>query len=72
MKGGNTLDDEKIIGLFNERSDDAVKQLRNKYSVLVQSVIKRVLKNKSDAEECENDTYMAMWQVIPPQQPTEN
>ncbi len=63
------MEDEKIIELFNERSEEAVKQLRSKYGSLVKSVIKRVLADKSDAEECESDTYMAVWQVIPPQKP---
>ena len=64
------MEDEKIIGLFNERSEEAVKQLRSKYGALVKGVIKRMLADKSDAEECENDTYMAVWQVIPPQKPS--
>ncbi|MBQ8786116.1 MAG: sigma-70 family RNA polymerase sigma factor [Oscillospiraceae bacterium] len=63
------MEDEKIIGLFNERSEEAVKQLQNKYGALVKSVIKRVLADKADAEECESDTYMAVWKVIPPQKP---
>lgn len=64
------MEDEKIIGLFNARSDDAVRQLRSKYGAIVKSVIKHVLADKADAEECESDTYMAVWQVIPPQKPT--
>lgn len=64
------MEDEKIIDLFNERSDDAVRQLRSKYGALVKSVINHVLADKADAEECESDTYMAVWQVIPPQKPS--
>lgn len=64
------MEDGKIIELFLERSEDAVKQVRSKYGALVKSVIRRVLSDKSDAEECESDTYMAVWNTIPPQQPT--
>ncbi len=64
------MEDEKIICLFNERSEEAVNQLRSKYGALVKNVIKRVLADKADAEECESDTYMAVWQVIPPQKPS--
>ncbi len=64
------MEDEKIIELFLERSDEAVKQIRVKYGIIVQSVIKHILADKSDAEECESDTYMAVWKTIPPQQPS--
>lgn len=64
------MEDAKIVELFLERSEDAVKQLRNKYGVLVKSIVKRVLTDKSDAEECENDTYMAVWRTIPPNRPS--
>ncbi len=64
------MEDIKIIGLFLERSEDAVKQLKSKYGASVQSVIKRVLSDKSDAEECESDTYMAIWRTIPPNRPS--
>lgn len=63
------MEDRKIIELFLERSEDAVNQVRSKYGVLVKSVINRVISDKSDAEECESDTYMAVWQTIPPQKP---
>lgn len=64
------MEDAKIVELFLERSEDAVKQLRNKYGVLVKSIVKRVLTDKSDAEECESDTYMAVWRTIPPNRPS--
>ncbi len=64
------MEDEKIIGLFNERSEEAVKQLQSKYGALVKNVIKRVLADKADAEECESDTYMAVWRTIPPNRPS--
>ncbi len=70
MKGGNAVEDGKIIKLFQERSEDAVKQVRGKYGMMVKSMIKHILSDKSDAEECESDTYMAVWQTIPPAQPT--
>ncbi len=64
------MEDGKITELFFERSEDAVNQLRSKYGGLVQSVIRHTLSDKSDAEECENDTYMAVWQAIPPERPS--
>lgn len=70
MKGGNAVEDAKIIELFLERSENAVKQLQSKYGTLVKSIVKRVLADKSDAEECESDTYMAVWRTIPPNRPS--
>ena len=70
MKGGNAVEDAKIIELFLERSENAVRQLQGKYGTLVKSVVKRILADRADAEECESDTYMAVWRTIPPNRPS--
>lgn len=30
---------------------------------------RRILPREADAEECENDVYMAVWRAIPPERP---
>ncbi len=63
------MNDSEIVELYFEHSDKAIAETREKYGVLVRAVIGGVLRNKSDAEECENDSYMAVWSAIPPHRP---
>ena len=63
------MDDSKIIELFFARSEQAISELSAKYGKLIFSISNNILKNKEDARECENDTYLSVWDVIPPQKP---
>jgi len=63
------MEDKKIIELYNFRSEDAVTETKNKYGKLISFVISKILRNSSDIEECENDTYLGVWNTIPPKQP---
>lgn len=63
------MEDREIIALFNSRSDNAVKAASEKFGRLCKKIIFNILNNKEDCEECENDTYMKLWNTIPPQQP---
>ncbi len=63
------MDDKKIIALFNERSQDAITLLSEKYGKLCLNIAKNILKNVSDSEECVNDSYFALWNNIPPESP---
>lgn len=63
------MDDSKIIALFNERSQQAITILSQKYGKLCLQLAKNILKNTSDSEECVNDSYLALWNNIPPENP---
>ncbi len=63
------MDDEKIIGLFFERSESAIDELDRKYGSLCRSVSKNVLGSEEDAAEAVNDTYLAVWNQVPPEKP---
>ena len=65
----NKLDDNKIVGLFYERSEQAIYELSKKYGSLCHSIATNILKNHSDAEECVNDAFLGAWNTIPPQNP---
>ena len=64
------MEDSKIIDLFFDRSESAVVELSNKYRQLCFRIAMNVLGNTEDAEECVNDTFLAVWNAIPPQNPT--
>ena len=63
------LEDSKIIALFFERSEQAIAELDKKYGSAIKKTVANILSNRSDVEECVNDTYMKTWNAIPPQIP---
>lgn len=63
------MEDSKIIELFNARSEQAIAELSKKYGAICIKVANNILNNQSDAEECINDTYLGVWNTIPPQKP---
>ena len=69
MKGGFGMEDQLIIKLFFERSEDAIRELNLKYGKICKRLANKFLHNEQDAEECINDAYLAVWNTIPPQNP---
>lgn len=63
------MDDNKIVALFYERSEQAIVELSNKYGNLCNLIANNILNDPQDAEECVNDAYLGAWNTIPPQKP---
>ena len=63
------LEDDKIISLFLERSEQAIGELDRKYGAAVRKTAGNILDDPLDAEECVNDTYLKAWNSIPPHAP---
>lgn len=63
------MEDIAIIRLFQERSQQAITELSQKYGNLCQNLSRRILNNEEDAKECVNDTWLGVWNSIPPQNP---
>lgn len=63
------MDDQKIIALFFDRSEQAIEELAGCYGSAIRNVAKNILKNPQDVEECVSDTYHQVWQQIPPTVP---
>lgn len=63
------MDDKKIIELFFRRDEAAVSEVRSKYGRLCYKISGNILKNEEDIEECISDTYLALWNSIPPERP---
>lgn len=64
-----TLDDGEIITLFFERSEKALSAVSRKYGSYCGAVVRSILKDPQDAEECLNDTWLKAWESIPPAKP---
>ena len=63
------MEDQLIIKLFFQRSENAIEELAQKYGKLCNAISINILKNKEDAEECVNDTWLAVWNTVPPKEP---
>lgn len=63
------IDDEKIIELFFERSEQAIRELDSKYGRVCHALSYNIVNNRQDAEECVNDAYLGAWNAIPPTRP---
>ena len=61
--------DEEIISLYFERSERAIEETDKKYKALCSHVIRNILKDTSDVDECINDTWLGAWNSIPPAVP---
>ena len=63
------MDDQKIIELFFARSELAIQSLAAKYEKLLHKISFQILHNDEDVAECINDTYLGVWNAIPPARP---
>lgn len=69
MRGSDPLDDYTIVELFLQRDEQAINQTAIKYGGLLRSIAYRITNDVETSEECENDTYMKAWNLIPPNKP---
>ena len=63
------MDDPTIVDLYLRRDESAIKETAYKYGRRLRSLANGIVDDPETAEECENDTYLAAWNTIPPQNP---
>lgn len=63
------MEDLKIIELFFERNEKAIEETEKKYGRICFKIAHNILGRYEDAEECVNDTYLTVWDKIPPARP---
>ena len=61
--------DEKIIDMYWQRNPDAIQETACRYGSLVRKVAYNILSDDQDCEECQNDTYLKIWNAIPTARP---
>lgn len=64
------MDDEKILDLYWARSETAISETEKKYGRYCYSIARQILGDEEDVKEVLNDTYLKMWNTIPPQRPS--
>ncbi len=63
------MEDERIIELYWNRDQRAIRETDGKYGKLLGGIAWNLLRSREDSEECVNDTYLRAWNAIPPQRP---
>ena len=63
------MDDHRIVELYWERSEQAIKETASKYADYCYAIAYNILGNREDSEESVNDTYLDAWNSMPPHRP---
>jgi len=63
------MEDSAIIGLYWQRSEQAIRETDHKYGAFCHHIAMNILRSFPDSEECVNDTYGKAWDTMPPQRP---
>ena len=63
------MNDKEIMFLFEQRSEEAIKETEKKYGAYCSRIAYSILRNEEDVKECLNDTYLQAWNSIPPKKP---
>ena len=63
------MEDKQILDLLWQRSEQAIDALIGRFGNLLQRICMNILGDPQDAQECVSDTYMAVWNAIPPKRP---
>lgn len=63
------MDDTKIVDLYLQRNETAINETSDRYGNRLRSLAYGIVEDLQTAEECENDTHMEAWSLIPPHEP---
>lgn len=63
------MGDEEIVELYLHRDEAAIEATEERYGNRIRTLALRIVGDLPTAEECENDTYLELWKVIPPNEP---
>ena len=63
------MEDKDIVALYWARSEEAIQATAAKYGAYCRAIIRRLLGDGRDGEECLNDTWLGAWNAMPPQRP---
>jgi RNA polymerase sigma-70 factor (ECF subfamily) len=66
---GADMEDRNIVELFFKRDQQAIRETDNKYGSYCKMIAGNILKSFQDVEECIDDTYIKLWNKIPPSRP---
>ena len=63
------MNDQRILELLWSRAESALDALAQRFGTRLYRTAMNILNDPQDAEEAVNDTYLALWNAIPPERP---
>ena len=63
------MEDQQILQMLYNRAETAIDALAKRFGACLYAIAHNILGSREDAEECTNDTYLALWNAIPPASP---
>jgi RNA polymerase sigma-70 factor (ECF subfamily) len=63
------MEDKRIFQLLWQRAEAAIEAMTKQYGPRLYRTAMNILGRHEDAEEAVNDTYLAVWDAIPPETP---
>lgn len=64
------MEDDEIVQLLWDRDEGGLAELSHKYDSYCFSISHHILNDREDAKECVNDTWLRVWNAIPPHRPS--
>ena len=68
-KDNGRMSDGEIMDLYFARDERAIRETDAKYRTKLLYLARNIVHDAQDAEECLNDTYVRVWNSIPPARP---
>ena len=63
------MDDQQIVKMLFARAEGAIEALAERFGQQLLKIARNIVNDFHDAEECVSDTYLALWDAIPPAEP---
>ena len=63
------MEDAAIVALYWARDEQALAETAAKFGAYCRKIADNILHSAHDAEECENDTWLAAWNSMPTNRP---
>ncbi len=60
------MNDKEILALLQQRNPAAIERMNQAFGPYCRQIARNILSNVQDVEECLNDTYLNVWNAIPP------
>jgi RNA polymerase sigma-70 factor (ECF subfamily) len=63
------MDDRRILKLLLSRAEEAIDAMAKRFGCRLTQTSRHILGDWQEAEENVNDTYLAVWNAVPPREP---
>ena len=64
------MEDKLIVELYWRKDSSAISETSQKYGAYCYTIADNILHSHEDSQECVNDTWLRVWDSIPPQRPS--